>query len=686
MQKIIIFDNKYNALRDDALRRIEADDDKPNNAELNFLGLTTYLLNDDLNSNIFDKIINIQNAKRKIQHIQDKDLYFMPLQVEALNYLFNHKRATILAPTSFGKTLIMKEYIFVKKPRSVVYIVPTNSLSYELENDFKKNESFQGYDIFNKSIKSKDITNKKLPFFIGTQEKFGEIESLFPEVDLFIIDEAYKLSDSIDEQRGYILSKTFLDSVKLRANQLVLLCPNAKLFGFKEYGFVETFETTFNAVSKSFIKCENKDDLFCKLNEKSTNSKTILFCEKPADITDAFKSINLELSCYSNSQFLNDLISDFHEEWSVVKYLKKGILVHHGQMPKYIQNKMINIFNNDIRANLLIGTNSISEGINTPTKHLFIDPSVEASQKLMLIKNTIGRAGRLGKMPVGYIYSIEDIESIYKNDPYVVLSVSDQGKLNTIEDSENEEKIAAVAEQFSLDRLLIKRLLNNNQISLFRLIKILSSLKEDQKYPYYSTIVFMSKKCMDTSFNPLEEKTFLTGLFQNQFKKNDGETGYINNYRDRIAYYKYKMNTSKKSDSEIIDGYMRFMYSTLDYKILPIAIIAKSIHDEKPDWVFGNNTYEIVSVFLKRYYKSIYGIDNFDSLDDDVKSIVLSLREYGINFNDPIISINLFNEVKTRLSSRYSMYDVIKALKEISEDRENKFCNVCTYLLRKYIY
>ena len=41
-------------------------------------------------------------------------------------------------------------------------------------------------------------------FFIGTQEKFLEFgSSIIGEIDLFVIDEAYKLQESIRNQRAY---------------------------------------------------------------------------------------------------------------------------------------------------------------------------------------------------------------------------------------------------------------------------------------------------------------------------------------------------------------------------------------------------------------------------------------------------------------------------------------------------
>lgn len=685
MKSIDINNQEYNELRDDALKRIELNQERPSNLELNFLGLTTYMNKDEGNS-LLDKIIKIKESLRRIEHIKDRELFFMPLQNQALSYLFETNRALIMAPTSFGKTLIVKEFIYKAQPKSVVYIVPTNALSFELETSFKSNKSFSNYEIFNKSIKTNLAETGKNLFFIGTQEKFSEVRGQFGQIDLFIIDEAYKLGDSVSNQRGYILSKTFLDSIKDKSKRIVLLFPNAKLSGFNEYGFVNPFVTTFNAVAKDFIRCYSSEELYERLQNVSKNSKTILYCDTPGSISDVYDSVPIIENNLPHTRLYNDIVEDFHKEWSVAKYLKKGVLVHHGQMPKYIQNKMIDLFNRDSTAKLLVGTNSISEGINTPTKNLFIDSSVKVSSKLMLIKNTIGRAGRLGEMPVGYIYSTEDFEKIYKEDPSVSLSVADDESLEIVEDSMNEAKLSIISKEFSLEEEFLKEILKERQISVLVLQKILKELVQNKKYKDFTNIVYMAIHCFSSGGNPNDDKIFLKGLFQ-PFYYNQGEQVFLNNYRDRVLFFKNKKDEKSaiKTDSDIIDGYMKFMYATLDYNLLPIALIAKRIREKYPSWMFGENIYESIADFLKRYYSFIYNVSDFESLSDNVKSIMASLREYGVNLKDSFINIGLFNEIEKQLSNRFSMYDIVNAIVRISNDSKSQYDSACKYLITKYL-
>ena len=138
--------------------------------ELGMYDLTPYFRVDNFDMNLSESIMVTKNYSRKIEHT-GKDLYFSPPQFCALNCLFDNDRVVISAPTSFGKTLLVKEYIFKKKPPKIVYIVPTNALAYELERSFKENENFSEYVIFDKCSQLHRVNDdKKIEenlFFIG---------------------------------------------------------------------------------------------------------------------------------------------------------------------------------------------------------------------------------------------------------------------------------------------------------------------------------------------------------------------------------------------------------------------------------------------------------------------------------------------------------------------------------------
>ena len=429
------------------------------NMELGMYDLTPYFKTDNLDMNLYESIMINKNYYRKIEHISG-ELYFSPPQYKALMYLYDNDRVIISAPTSFGKTLLVKEYIYQKKPRNIVYIVPTNALAYELEKSFKENDNFSQYVIFDKcTVLDRTNENEHIDeklFFIGTQEKFLEINTaIIGDIDLFIIDEAYKLQESVvSNQRAYKLSETFLDSLTNSSKKVFLLTPKAKLLGFEKYDF-SIFESDFNAVEKNFTVLD-ESIFYTTLLTKGTEDKTILFCRKPSEINDTYKRINLNLNTQNNNDFIRRLEEDIHPDWSVVKLLRSNILTHHGQMPKYVQNRMINLFNNNPDYKILLGTNSISEGINTSTKNLFIHPEATNLSDVLLLKNTIGRAGRLGKYPIGHIFSVGRIEETVEADITISLAISSEEELSEIENSKNDERINEFADKYTIDLIFLK--------------------------------------------------------------------------------------------------------------------------------------------------------------------------------------------------------------------------------------
>ncbi len=672
--------DKYNKKRKQIL--LDIDSGKEFNIEdLAMYDLTPYF-NESDEPNLYETIILNKNQQRKVTHIND-NIYFSPPQYDALEFLENNDKVIFSAPTSFGKTMIVKEYIFKQKPKNIIYIVPTNALAYELEISFKENDNFSDYLIYDKLLSDSTIENKKM-FFIGTQEKFLELDQSFlGEIDLFVIDEAYKLQESIDNIRSYKLSETFLNSFVLNSRKIFLLSPIAEFIGFEKYDFSH-FDSNFNAVEKNYVLLEEKN-FFDKLLEEGNKNKTILYCSSPAQINETYYKIeNYDLK-KNNSSFLTQLKQDIHPEWIVAKLLEQGILVHHGQMPKYIQNRMINLFNHDKKYNILFGTNSISEGINTVTKNLFIHPENIVSDKLLL-KNTIGRAGRLGKYPIGYIFSTKELEGEIEDKIQIKLAISEEKELKEIEESKKEDKIRDFSLSHNISEEICKLLLKKYKLSLTKLGNILNVLTEDLMYSEIGSLPFMAKHAIGVNYktNPNTDKYLIKGYLNLYFINGSGINTSLTTFNDRIAYYKCKANNDT-SISEIINLFMQFIYTTLEYNIMPIVNIGLDIYDSNHDWKFGVNVIETLEECRKKYYRKSYGSLDVDNLSDSHMSIVSAMKDYGMTNSIKNLSVDILNEIESRLNVRYSTSDVIRAIEYLAiNSKDNKA--YFTELKDKYIY
>lgn len=671
--------DKYNKKRKEILLDIDKGS-QVDIEELAMYDLTPYI-KEKKEPNLYETIILNKNYQRKVEHISN-DIYFSPPQYDALTYLYKNDRVILSAPTSFGKTMIVKEYIFRNKPNNIVYIVPTNALAYELETSFKENINFSDYIIYDKLLSDLTTEDNKM-FFIGTQEKFLEINnSLLGEIDLFIIDEAYKLQESVDNIRSYKLSETFLNSFILKSKKIFLLSPIAEFSGFDKYNF-NYYYSEFNAVEKNYIVLEEKN-FYIEFSKCGKKNKTILFCSSPSQINDTYyKLIGFDNKInVKNSKFLSQLKKDIHPNWIVVKLLEKGILTHHGQMPKYIQNKMINLFNNS-DYNILLGTNSISEGINTVTKNLFIHPDNSFNDKLLL-KNTIGRAGRLGQYPIGYIYSTKDLMSELEGKIKIILAISDENELNEIENSKNNDKVKEFCINNNIDDEDCLYLIKKYKISLQKFGKILNELKKDLKFSGIDSLPFVSKRALGKNYttDPNIDKFLIKGYLQLYFINNN-EKIYLNTFNDRIKYYKSKVD-SNSDISEIINLYMQFIYSTLEYNIMPIINIGLDLKQLNDNWPFGNNVIESLEECKKKYYIKNYGNLDIDNLSESHKSIINAMKDYGMTNSIKNLSLDILSEIEGRLNIRYSTSDVIRAIDYLSKNSINNQ-NFFKNLKDKYI-
>ena len=661
-------DSKYNYKRKRILEELDQNH-TISNISLGMYDLTPYYNFEDFDCSLTEKILLNKNLDRKVLH-SESEIFFSPPQQKAFKVLEEFDRVILSAPTSFGKTMLIKEYIYKKRPRNIVYIVPTNALAYELEKSFKDNYAFKDYLIYDKCADSLQNSPERKCLFVGTQEKYLELdkESL-GVIDLFVIDEAYKLQDKVDNQRAYKLSATFLDSITSNTRQIFLLTPIAKLNGFENYRF-HIFLSDFNVVEKKY-KIISENVFFEHLAEIGSKEKTILFCGDPNQINKSYESIKNLILEKKENDFTRLLEKSIHPEWSVVKLLKLGILTHHGQMPKYIQNKMINLFNERNDYNLLLGTNSISEGINTVTKNLFIHPDYNFSKDKLLLKNTVGRAGRLGQYPIGYIYSCRPIEELVESEIEIELAISDKDNLEEITDSNNEERIRDLSIKHGIDYELCNDLIKVNKISLKRLDSILSALENDQMYPDYSNVTYIACKALgkrNYTTNCKNDKILIKGYLGIYYIKNN-ENIYLNNFEDRIVYYSEKSGNNDKT--EIINLYMQFIYSTLEYSIMPIVNIGLEIEEKCSDFAFGVNVVESLKACRRMYNKTIYGSLIIDDLTDAHKRILSAFKDYGMVSDIKHITIDILNEIEGSLGVRYSTLDVINAIKRLSKSSQN---------------
>lgn len=163
------------------------------------------ILSNDL-SDIRNALI-LENYRSKVRrnNILDKT------QKELIDFYqsLKIKRMLVSAPTSYGKTFIMREIVFLGKERynNVLLVFPTVALLREnaLSMEELNRELNMGYNVI-KSIDSEvDIEARNI--FVFTPERAMQLLAIYPNIklDFFFYDEMYKIdedfcSDELDEK------------------------------------------------------------------------------------------------------------------------------------------------------------------------------------------------------------------------------------------------------------------------------------------------------------------------------------------------------------------------------------------------------------------------------------------------------------------------------------------------------
>lgn len=379
-------------------------DESKENVELEdlFLFDLSPYYEEKLDDSFFSKQLEFIQEKNQLNH--NSNISFTSEQIRIYNGIIENSRSIVSAPTSFGKTMLVKEFIFNFQPNKVVFIVPTNSLADELLDDFKLLFTNHGYIVFD-SIKSiENIIEKSI--FIGTQEKYYNIKSLYEDkLELLVIDEAYKLTDPIKGSREVILNRSFVDTLE-KSDKLILLMPLVNsIVGLENYDF-EILQSDYAPVAKNFNSIKDLNKLI-KQEISNNESINLVYYNSPSELEKMylknFKSLNNSIEL--KDSWIQRVEEDFHPDWLPIQALKSGIGIHYGPMPKFVQKKVIDLFKSNQLKNVL-ATNSIIEGVNTPTKNIYIYSSrnILGGKNLVKYKNLIGRAGRLGKHKVGNIF------------------------------------------------------------------------------------------------------------------------------------------------------------------------------------------------------------------------------------------------------------------------------------------
>ncbi len=389
-----------------------------------------------------------------------------PFQREFWTLVHEKEWVSVSAPTSAGKSHIVREWMAQELERveseKLVYVAPTRALVEEVGAHFR-GALDKGIGVHTLPW-DPEIASFERQVFVVTQERLHLLQERSPSFspDVIFVDEAQKVSDGT---RGILLTQV-LDEAILRnpSLRLVFASPLSSnpevLFGENRHD-----KTTASIVGESVTVSQNliyarqkprHQNVFIldlhyaggvhSIGEIDLKSKpkagervpyvaaavggllggNLVYANGAAEAEKYARLIYEELGDAADldGEDIQDLI-DFaggtvHERFELVKYARRGVAFHYGDMPLVLKAKVEELFKTGA-LRYLVATSTLLEGVNLPCRNIFVRGPHKGHNQHMTVAdfwNLAGRAGRWGKEFQGNIFCIDaHDERVWKTQP-----------------------------------------------------------------------------------------------------------------------------------------------------------------------------------------------------------------------------------------------------------------------------
>lgn len=414
----LINSNKEEAARNELIKYLDTVK-KPYNPCINHLikqvGLYPYLDMETSNwkDQFVHEIFKVNTGANELQTLHREQGFVLKKLLEGENIALS-------APTSFGKSFIIDSLIAIKKPNIIVILVPTIALMDETRRRLSSKFSDE-YKLI--TIPDEDVVKKTI--FIFPQERFFSYEEQLQTIDLFIVDEFYKVSKNFDNTRSDILLNAVMRASK-KAKQKYYLCPN--ITSIEESPFTSDInfikELDFNTVFSNIIN-EYSDIVGSKEEKKIKKSAKLrkiiqqIDKEKTLIYAGSYPAINeiCSILAKSRTSTQSSILSEFSlwlkknysQDYILSDYVMKQIGIHNGKLHRSLSQIQTKLFEMDDSLQFLVTTSSMIEGVNTCATNVIMWQRKNGAPllKYMDFKNLIGRSGRMFKHFVGNIYLLD---------------------------------------------------------------------------------------------------------------------------------------------------------------------------------------------------------------------------------------------------------------------------------------
>jgi len=406
-----------------------------------------------------DFILTQELISRRIENsiiINEKAYLLTDFQKDLFENLNEENYISISAPTSSGKSFILKKYIeselSTNERYCVFYIVPSRALINQVSEELRT--ELPEIKIKNAFIENDSNETHKLIYVITPERAIKIINSktglLLP--NLIFIDEIQNVEN--EDGRGNLFEYVYEEFSKVSANTKIItagpyISNSIKIFKElfdKESKEVNTdlspvfqlrtivklesdyLSLTLFANNKVFYEIKNVVEL--KKIENTFNSnigqglsliitslaitgENNLVYSSRGDYAEKWalkysETISIEENLNAELQdLIKYLKSEIHSKYYLIDCLKKRVAFHHSSLSEFVRKEIESLFEAGI-LNTLFCTSTLLEGVNLPADNLFVVKPEKNNEQLTDFEfgNLIGRAGRLKNTLFGTIYCV----------------------------------------------------------------------------------------------------------------------------------------------------------------------------------------------------------------------------------------------------------------------------------------
>ncbi len=384
------------------------------------------------------------------------NIYLSEGQQDLYSFFMEKKDETIsiVAPTSYGKSELIISTLKNKGNKNVCILVPTKALLAQTKRR-----------IINANIKNvtKIITHPEMYLesdkhitAVLTQERLLRLLQKNPSLsfDIVFVDEAHNLLENdsrsvllataivILEKRNSNVTFKFLTPFLEDSSNLAVQFTSYSTSPYKIEEYIKT---------ERFFLCDFKKDKKLKLYDQFLNeyfeldginyiddislilreklNKNIIYLNKPFDIEDfSIKLAEKQDNVVSEriKKACAELSNHFHNDYTLIDCLKKGIIYHHGSIPENVRLYIEQLYSSENSIKFIITSSTLLEGVNIPAERLFILDNKKGRGNLSTsqFRNLTGRICRFNE-----IFSKEN-NDLLKLEPCIYLIASNYSSKN----------------------------------------------------------------------------------------------------------------------------------------------------------------------------------------------------------------------------------------------------------------